>query len=293
MWRCPSCGEQIDDNLDACANCGTVQDTTRDVEQPAASGLHERVVEVCSAANIVEANDLYELLDEAGIKSQIVGDSLGAAAGCLPLGEATAPRIWVRESDADRARQIIEQWHDEISSKPAALPEDEDSPDIESPNDCDEAPLPSDVRFHFLHQGFFLAGFASVVVGAVWAWQNSVKLAEYSATARGRYAGSERGSFKITGVPHDRNLPLQPFVNTRSAYTPSTRVTYAYTVAGKTYRASKDFDEEDERPRQMLIHYNPRYPAENFVGPIAPPWVVLVFAFGIAAFLSFVGFQFR
>ena len=34
----------------------------------------------------------------------------GNAAGGLPFGESTAPRIWVREGDAGRAREIIEEF---------------------------------------------------------------------------------------------------------------------------------------------------------------------------------------
>ena len=64
----------------------------------------DRIVNVYSATNSLEATCLGEVLEEKGIGSQIVGEDLGGAAGCLPLGEATAPRIWVREGDAGRAR---------------------------------------------------------------------------------------------------------------------------------------------------------------------------------------------
>jgi hypothetical protein len=60
----------------------------------------DHVVDVYSAANGLEAHGLCAVLEERGIHTQVVGESLGTAAGSLPLGEATAPRIWVREGDA-------------------------------------------------------------------------------------------------------------------------------------------------------------------------------------------------
>jgi hypothetical protein len=319
MWRCSSCGTLIDEAFDACWNCGAAQDGTAnadfhaepndsavpdlgpDPEPPtesaaeieAARVMHERIVELCSAANIVEADGICELLDEAGIQARVVGDDLGTAAGCLPLGEATTPRIWVRESDADHARQVIQQWQEQQENGPIELPDNDDWLEGESPVEADETALPSDVRFHFLNQGFFLAGFVCIIVGAVWAWQNSLTLSKYSAVADGRYVSSDLGDFKMVSVPDDRNLPLQPFIKTRFSYEFSKNVRYAYVVAGKTCDAYMEVDEGQEPPDQVPIHYDPHDPAEHVVGSIAPPWVVMLFAGGIAAFLSFVGYQFR
>jgi predicted RNA-binding Zn-ribbon protein involved in translation (DUF1610 family) len=69
----------------------------------------DHVVEVYSAANGVEAHGLRAVLEEKHIRAEVVGESLGSAAGRLPLGQATTPRIWVREGDAGRAREIIEE----------------------------------------------------------------------------------------------------------------------------------------------------------------------------------------
>ncbi len=137
MWRCPNCGEQIGDEFDQCWNCGTAPDGTRDADfhaessdstvpdpgpeperPPEAADLaseksaadRQRVVEVCSAADVVEARGLCDLLEEAGIAGRVVGEYLGGAAGSLPLGEPIAPRIWVHEADLARAHQIIERW---------------------------------------------------------------------------------------------------------------------------------------------------------------------------------------
>ena len=136
MWSCPKCGESIEDNFDACWNCGTGQDGTapapwqpeprgsedidRAAELQAAQGTaeepgagfgdaHMRIVELCSAANIFEAYAMRNLLDAAGIRCRVVGELLANAAGDLPLGQTIAPRIWVREQDVASAREIIDE----------------------------------------------------------------------------------------------------------------------------------------------------------------------------------------
>lgn len=140
VWRCLNCGERIDDVFDACWKCGAAQDGTAAADFPAppddAAALdprsqsdpadataeesvaapndakNARIVELCSAANEFEAQALCALLAEAGIQARVVGGLLGDAAGGLPLGEAVAPRIWVREEDAARVRQIIDKQAD-------------------------------------------------------------------------------------------------------------------------------------------------------------------------------------
>ncbi len=69
----------------------------------------DRIVEVCSAANATEAGFLADVLADKGIRAEVVGATLGTAGGWLPLGEATAPRLWVREGDSGRAREIVNE----------------------------------------------------------------------------------------------------------------------------------------------------------------------------------------
>ena len=135
MWRCLKCGEQIDDNFGACWKCGTGRDGTAAVRvrrtgqtPPTCTNAKrtsrtnrtsrtsrgrtilvleeedtgQRIVELCSAANMVEANCLCEQLAESGIETRVVGDFLASAAGGLPLGEAISPRIWVHQRDQAR-----------------------------------------------------------------------------------------------------------------------------------------------------------------------------------------------
>jgi hypothetical protein len=72
----------------------------------------DRIVEVCSAANSAEAGFLCDVLADKGIRVEMVGAALGSAAGLLPLGETTLPRIWVREGDSRRAHEIVNDVND-------------------------------------------------------------------------------------------------------------------------------------------------------------------------------------
>jgi hypothetical protein len=86
----------------------------------------DRVVEVYSAANSAEAHGLHGILEGRGIRAQVVGEFLGNAAGRLPLGQSTAPQIWVREGDAGRAREIIEEYAIRPRHEAGASTEDDD-----------------------------------------------------------------------------------------------------------------------------------------------------------------------
>jgi hypothetical protein len=66
-------------------------------------------VEVYTAREISEAQFVLNLLADADIEARIVGEPLGAAAGRLPQLDAM-PRVWVRASDAERARSLIGQY---------------------------------------------------------------------------------------------------------------------------------------------------------------------------------------
>lgn len=66
------------------------------------------ITEVYSAADESEAYFVKNLLEDAGIASQVVNDLL-----VLPPGETMAPRVWVRHADAPRAGKIIHHWQNE------------------------------------------------------------------------------------------------------------------------------------------------------------------------------------
>lgn len=62
---------------------------------------------VYSAANLPDAHLLSHMLDDAGIEHHIFNENLQGGVGELPFTH-TYPEIWiVRESDFERARQVI------------------------------------------------------------------------------------------------------------------------------------------------------------------------------------------
>lgn len=85
------------------------------------------LIEVYSAGDLTEAYFLRDRLEEAGIKARVVGDALVTGAGVLPVGEETAPRIWVFQPDETRARELLAEYeqvhrrpHTEEDETPAA-----------------------------------------------------------------------------------------------------------------------------------------------------------------------------
>ncbi len=68
---------------------------------------NEDLVEVYRAENSVQAHLMASALEDEGIRAY-VDDQIENTAG-LPLGWVTAPRILVAQSDAARARTLLEQ----------------------------------------------------------------------------------------------------------------------------------------------------------------------------------------
>ena len=73
---------------------------------------------VYSAANRAQAYLLMDWLREQGIEAQVVNDSLEVAGGDLPLGWTSAPKVVVPESQAEKARPLLEKY--ESRPRPAA-----------------------------------------------------------------------------------------------------------------------------------------------------------------------------
>src|SRR5205085_2222553 len=68
------------------------------------------ITEVYSAADDAEAYFVKNLLEDAGIKAQVVNDQSWVAPGA---GDSMAPRIWVSQADERRARELVLRWEDE------------------------------------------------------------------------------------------------------------------------------------------------------------------------------------
>jgi len=73
----------------------------------------EEPVEVYSAGTMAEAQFVHDLLAEAGIRSEIVGEALTGMIGRIPA-EGASPRIWVRMEDEGRARPVIDEYQQRL-----------------------------------------------------------------------------------------------------------------------------------------------------------------------------------
>lgn len=313
MWRCKSCGEEIDDEFDACWKCGAGREGTRaadfraepndpavpdrgpdpppPVESEEEQVLRERLVKLCSAANVLEADAICETLEEAGIPAKVVGEGPGVSAAGLPLGDEILPHVWVREHDAQRAREIVKQWRATERQEPAELPETE-APQGEGTVEAEAGPPVSETRWPFLSEAFYLVALLCLVGGALWAWKNWMALSTCSAATEGRLSDVHIGEMKVRPVPIERDVPPAP-VAAESGVSYSFNIVYSYMVKEKEYHAYAKVAHAAEAPRRVVIYYDPNNPNTNIIGAIAPPWMIAVFAVLVAALLSFIGYQFR
>lgn len=66
-------------------------------------------VEVYRAKHGAQAMLLQQVLEDEGIPTRVEGALLDGAAGELPLGWATSPRLLVEEQNVERARAFLEK----------------------------------------------------------------------------------------------------------------------------------------------------------------------------------------
>jgi hypothetical protein len=76
------------------------------------------IVRLRTAPNPPIAHIWEQTLAEAGIRSTVVGDYLGAGVGNLPGMQA---ELWVHRDDVQRAEEVLQQMH---PAEPDATPED-------------------------------------------------------------------------------------------------------------------------------------------------------------------------
>lgn len=60
--------------------------------------------------NYVEANSLAIYLDDAGIKSKIVGEFLDGVYPGLSMGRMNDKEVWVAAKDATAVEQLVGEW---------------------------------------------------------------------------------------------------------------------------------------------------------------------------------------
>jgi hypothetical protein len=317
MWRCPHCGEHVDDEFETCWKCGTAADGTPDPDfqaeraldsgSPAAagddsnlsppSGRPDRIVEIYSAANAIEANSLCDALAEAGIEAQVVGEMLGNAGGWLPAA-ATAPRIWVRHADEADARKIMVEWNADRGAQdttaavdneePATVPTDGGEDTATSPEGPgEEGPKP----FTVVGKCLVGLGLALILFGAAYAWRLSLVADRHPAETTAECIAYYWGDHWEMPTRVDSDLPLPRGIVGSYGWRHGYQYRYRYEVDGSDYDV--DLQSNVLPSRQLVIHYNPQNPADCLIGTLTPPWLVLVLTALIGSFLLFVAYQFR
>jgi hypothetical protein len=332
MWHCPACNEALDDAFDVCWNCGTDRDgladplfrratddasnlgsgpgpedelaemdsDTADQPTPAKNAADRtKILELCSAADIVEANAIADVLEEAGIRVSIVGDALQGSAGGTPLGEATSPRLWISSEDLLRAREALAAYRirnlDDIQRDQEKPPADEIDADydawmaetgvVEEPPD-EERPR-RDVGL--LSVLLILIGMGSIAAGVGYGLKNHQLSVRYSgqaiATSVITKLWQQWHSNRITTVPDLREHWYGGY------YAPKWTTGYYYNVGGAWHRVVVT---DDVQPNDIIvIRYDPENPGDYQIKEILPPAWCVAIGLASAVFSFFLAYQFR
>lgn len=105
MWRCPNCGESIEDSFEVCWQCGTGADGTRPEadsgpDEPRPPVSDENLATVASFAYAQQAELARVRLEQAGIRAFVADEDTLVGVGQV--------RLQVAEHDLQRATEIIE-----------------------------------------------------------------------------------------------------------------------------------------------------------------------------------------
>jgi len=90
--------------------------------------MRQDLVTIYAAADLMQAQQLRDQLAERGIESWLSNEALAGAAGELPLGWSSSPRVVVATEDGEKAREIAEAFdRQQVSrSQKARLSHDEE-----------------------------------------------------------------------------------------------------------------------------------------------------------------------
>lgn len=229
------------------------------------------IVELCSAANGVEAYAIAGALEAAGIKAEVVGEVLQGAAGGLPLGETTAPRVWVPEESEARALEVLAEYRAAASrgAPDASADEDSTAECVEAESAASEAEPEAEAQpghdVSLLTVILTLIGMGSVVVGAYYGYANHRWLAHYSAET------------------------VASLLSASATENPSA---YGYTVNGHLQQLTV-YREGGLPAPSIAVRYDPDNPADYRLGDVLPPVWCLLSGIGLGVFLLFLAYQFR
>ncbi len=65
---------------------------------------------VYTARDGMEAHYVRGLLEQAGVNALVLGESLGAARGDLPMTQQTLPSVWVSDDEIEPAMKVVNAY---------------------------------------------------------------------------------------------------------------------------------------------------------------------------------------
>ena len=94
--------------------------TCEEDESQSANSTDGYLVEVYWAADVQEVHAVRGVLEEAGIRARVIGESLATMYGLVLTGASVSPRVCVFASHESRARQVIAAWEEQRRADPTS-----------------------------------------------------------------------------------------------------------------------------------------------------------------------------
>jgi len=144
MWKCPSCGENLEDTFDLCWSCGTTREGTVDPNfhdpegvEPAPENVplgpvlfsedeeSEPLVTVAQCSLPAQAHAMRLHLEAAGIPV-CLADELTIAMDWLLSNAIGGVKVQVPESYADKATELLDEFTTSIERRRENRTDDEE-----------------------------------------------------------------------------------------------------------------------------------------------------------------------
>ncbi|HEX3658099.1 MAG TPA: DUF2007 domain-containing protein [Pirellulales bacterium] len=233
----------------------------------------DHIIEIFSAKDPLEANAVCSLLQGAGIRARVVGESVNQIAGSLPLNGISSPRVWVPERDKNEAANLIKRWmnEQEASDPDATIDDDCTSPEGSTEGEPSNKASDGAGTVSAVGKVLMCASGTLILVGGVLTWFAYTKAQECSAVTAADFF-----YFKAHAT---RNRVINDAI-------------YRYHVNDRIYTGRiDDVLPGHSVPRHTVVHYDPHDPEQCVVGEMISPWQPLIYCGSAGALLMLVAYR--